>query len=279
MYANTSLAANTQENPTIVDSLLHPLALPIRRLLVRSDRRELNQILIDDEENILQALEAGISIQSVYYSGEGNISNVLRQKLPRRVTIHEVAKRTCKKLFENEKISRVFAIAITPKQVGLETLLGGSRDVIVLEDVRISGNIGAIIRTSLALNAGGIVLLNADPVDIYDRRLIRASRGYVFSLPVVAVSTEEFLKACKRQDASLMVATTHADMVVHHIANLPQRLFVVFGSEKNGCSHLIMRAASHHVRIPINPKVESLNVSAAASVLLYNRIQFNSARL
>ena len=50
-------------NPFLVDSLLHPLAEPIRKLLTRPGRQELNQILIDDEENILQALEAGIEIE------------------------------------------------------------------------------------------------------------------------------------------------------------------------------------------------------------------------
>ena len=96
----------------------------------------------------------------------------LRQKLHPRTTVHEVAKRTCKKLFENDKTSPVFAIAQTPG-IGLESLAAVPQDVVVLADVSISGNIGAIIRTSLALGVGGIVLLNAEPVDIYDRRLIR----------------------------------------------------------------------------------------------------------
>src|SRR5688500_18648920 len=184
MNAYPSLALNTQENLGIIDSLLNPLALPIRQLLTRTGRQELNQILIDDEENILQALAAGVEIHSVYYSGQ-MLSNDLMRKLPANVTVHEVAKRTCKKLFENDKISRVFAVAYTPAPLDLGSLGGVPRDIVALEDLTISGNIGSIIRTSVALGVGSIVLLNADPVDIYDRRIIRASRGYIFSLPVV----------------------------------------------------------------------------------------------
>ena len=60
---------NVPYNPLFIDSLNHPLAGPIRQLLTRTGRQELNQILIDDEENILQALEAGVEIESVYYAG------------------------------------------------------------------------------------------------------------------------------------------------------------------------------------------------------------------
>ena len=134
-------------NPAIIDSLLHPLAQPIRRLLTREGRRELNQFIIDDEENILQALEAEVEIDSVYYAGDEVISETLRKKLTAGATIHEVAKRTTKKLFENDKISRIFAIAQTPMSIGLEALKSIQKDIVVLEDLSISGNIGNITRT------------------------------------------------------------------------------------------------------------------------------------
>jgi len=177
--------SNEPYNPFLVDSLNHPLAGPIRQLIHRTGRQELNQILIDDEENILQALEAGVEVESVYYAGDEVISDTLREKLTPGATIHEVAKRTTKKLFANDKISRTFAIAETPSPKGLELLKTINKDIVVLEDLSISGNIGNIIRTSLALDLGGMILLNMDPLDLYDRRLIRASRGYIFILPIM----------------------------------------------------------------------------------------------
>jgi len=262
-------------NPFLVDSLLHPLAGPIRKLLTRPGRQELNQILIDDEENILQALEAGIEIESLYFAGEEVISEDLRKNLTAGATIHEVAKRTTKKLFENDKISRIFAIAETPKPVALEELNTITKDVVVLEDLSISGNIGNIIRTSLALGVGGIILLNMDPLDIYDRRLIRASRGYVFSLPVMTASTSQLIEYCRQNNQLLLVTSATAEQTVDEIANIPRRLLIVFGSEKTGSSPEIEQAAALRVRIPIDERVESLNVSAAAGITLYNRIRFN----
>lgn len=266
---------NETFNPFLVDSLNHPLAGPIRRLLHRDGRRELNQILIDDEENILQALEAGVEVESVYYAGDEVISEKLRKNLTPGATIHEVAKRTTKKLFENDKISRIFVIAETPKPKGLELLKTIRKDIVVLEDLSISGNIGNIIRTSLALDLGGMILLNMDPLDLYDRRLIRASRGYMFSLPIMTASTKDFLDHCKADSETLLVAAMDAEKSVEAIASIPERLLIVFGSEKEGCSPEIEAAATMKVRIPINPRVESLNVSAAAGITLFQRIRFN----
>jgi len=267
--------SNEPYNPFLIDSLNHPLAGPIRKLLHRDGRQEFNQILIDDEENILQALEAGMEIESVYYAGDEVISDTLREKLTPGATIHEVAKRTTKKIFANDKISRIFAIAATPKPKGLELLKTIKGDIVVLEELSISGNIGNIIRTSLALDLGGMILLNMDPLDLYDRRLIRASRGYMFSLPIMTASTKDFLDYCKTNNETLLVTAMEAEKSVEEIASILERLLIVFGSEKEGCSPEIENAADMKVRIPINGKVESLNVSAAAGITLFNRIQFN----
>jgi len=266
---------NAPYNPLFIDSLNHPLAAPIRQLLTRTGRQDLNQILIDDEENILQALDAGVEIESVYCAGEEVVSETLRKNLTAGATIHEVAKRTTKKLFENDKISRIFAIAETPRSLGLEALKTVTKDVVVLEDLSISGNIGNIIRTSLALGVGGIILLNMDPLDIYDRRLIRASRGYVFSLPIMTTSTRQLIDYCQQNNQPLLVTSATATRTVDEIASIPERLLIVFGSEKEGASPEIEQAATLQVRIPINKQVESLNVSAAAGITLYNRARFN----
>ena len=262
-------------NPFLIDSLNHPLAGPIRKLLTREGRRELGQILIDDEENILQALEAGVEIDSLYFAGDEVVSDNLRKKLTAGATIHEVAKRTTKKLFENDKISRIFAIAQAPNPIGLEALNTIKKDIVVLEDLSISGNIGNITRTSLALGIGGIVLLNMDPIDLYDRRLIRSSRGYLFSLPMITAPTVDFLNYCKKNNESLLVMDMNADKTIDDFASTPSRMLIVFGSEKEGCSPEIEAAAILKARIPINPRVESLNVSASAGITLYSRSKYN----
>ncbi|HKY54740.1 MAG TPA: TrmH family RNA methyltransferase, partial [Anaerolineales bacterium] len=80
---------------------------------------------------------------------------------------------------------------------------------------------------------------------------------------------------CKQNNQSLLVTSATAEKTVDEIANIPERLLIVFGSEKTGSSPEIEQAATLKIRIPIDEQVESLNVSAAAGITLYNRIQFN----
>jgi 23S rRNA (adenosine1067-2'-O)-methyltransferase len=263
------------ENLGVVDSLLHPLAILIRQVLTRSGRMELNLILIDDEENIIRALDAGLEIHSLYYSGGEELSTQLLRKLTASAKIYEVARRTCKKLFENDRVTRVFAIAHTPAPHSLGRLLEIPHDIVVLEDLTISGNIGAIIRTSLAFGVGGMVLLNARSVDIFDRRLIRASRGYVFSLPILTTTTEGFIRFCQQNTLPILVMAAQADHPVQYAASWSGRLVILLGSEKDGCSQALRDAATLQVQIPIHARVESLNVSTAAGIMLYNRLWFN----
>ena len=264
---------NTSMN--IVDSLLHPCAVLIRQLLDRTGRKELGLFLIDDEENILRALAAEIMVESVFYAGDESISNSLKDKLGHGTKIYELAKRTCKKIFENDKLSRIFAIAQTPQPVTLEELVESSRDIVILEDVSISGNAGAIMRTSAAFGIGGIILTNLEAVDIYDRRLIRASRGLLFNLPIVTANTEEVILFCRQRGLKIVVTDPHANTSMDELSTMTKRLFIVFGSERTGCSAAMVQAASLRVRIPTAANVESLNVSAAASIILYNRLRFN----
>jgi TrmH family RNA methyltransferase len=155
----------------VVDSLNHPQAAEIRQILTRSGVDASNcPILIDDEENISQALRAGIALRSVFSSGDTEVSDALRAQIPTHVPILGVAKRTCKKLFQNDKVSRVFATAETPPRRTLECLASIPGDIVVLDRVSIAGNIGAIMRTSLAMGVRGVVLLGADGIEFHDRR-------------------------------------------------------------------------------------------------------------
>ena len=261
-----------QRKSVIVDSLTHPLAVWIRDILVEKD--VLPYLIIDDEDNILQALQADIKVERVFYTGDQRLSGHFKRALPNEVAIHEIAKRTSKKLFETSKLSRVFAVAQVPRAPELADLAVIKSDIVVLENLGISGNVGAVIRTAVAFGVGGIVLLDSE-VDRYDRRLVRASRGQVFSLPVVKAKMDDFLEFCKRYNWQLLVTAPNASRSVRDLAKLPGQLVIIFGNEKAGCSPALLEAAKLQIKIPTNALVESLNVSAAAAVTLFQRIESN----
>jgi tRNA G18 (ribose-2'-O)-methylase SpoU len=96
-------------------------------------------------------------------------------------------------------------------------------------------------------------------------------------MPMITASTSDFLDYCKKNNETLLVTAMDADKTVDDIAAISERLLIVFGSEKDGCSAEIEAAATLKARIPISDKVESLNVSASAGITLYSRSKFNQA--
>jgi TrmH family RNA methyltransferase len=265
------------QNVELVDSLLHPQAAAIRALLRRSGgTNDDGLILIDDEENILRAVGAGVVIRCVFVTSGEALSSRLSRALPSDVRRFELARRTCKKIFENDKVSRIFALADTPRARPLDTLLATRRDLVVLDGISIAGNIGAIIRTSLALQAGGIVLLDSEPNHVFDRRVIRASRGCLFALPVISATSEELVRLCDARGLPLVITAPGAGVQMSKLASLPHPLAIVYGGEKDGCSQALKDAAAFQVEIETNPAVQSLNVAAVAAITLYCRYAFNA---
>lgn len=274
------------ESPTIgelgyevVDHLLHPVAAMVRNLLSPRDSTEPQSFIIDDEENILEALRAGLCLDMVLFSGEQALPEPIVSALaPQQTPIYEVARRTCKKLFDKERASRLFAVAKIPRPRSLASLADIQKDFVVLDHLTIQGNIGAIIRNAIAFEIGAVILLGAETKSIYDRRLVRASRGYVFSLPIVGASSQEFLDFAKANELAVAVTDANANTSVDELGPKahPRRIAMVMGSEKHGCSPEIVNHATMSVSIPMNLQVESLNVSAACAIMMHRRYAFNA---
>jgi 23S rRNA (adenosine1067-2'-O)-methyltransferase len=253
----------------LIDSLNHPLAVEISELL--SNTNFSSDIIIDDVENIAQAIASGVRLKMLISTDPDSLGAEFMQVLQDSLPVVALSKRTGKKLFGSNKFSRDFAIAARPQPLALSACNDSKRDLVVLEDLKISGNIGAIIRTSLALNAGAIVLVSDGEFDIYDRRIVRASRGLVFGFPVIVTSSAELISFCGQNEIQLVVTSSHADKNIEDIAAAEQRFGFVFGSEKSGASEGWNAASPQNVKIPLNPAVESLNVSVAVSIVLYLR--------
>lgn len=271
MLPQNSPPPTNRNNVELVNALTHPLAINIRALLGRAERQSRNQILIDDEDNILQALDAKIVLHHVFTSDKGRLSPTFCKRLPTSIPVSAIAHRTSKKLFGNDRLSRVFAIAELPPPLSLDSLSGLKKDIVVLDRLSISGNVGSIIRTAMALGVDGLVFLESELVDVLDRRIIRSSRGYVFKIPVITASTGELLAFCQANKLDMLVTSPYAREEIEDVIDHQGRLALVVGSEKEGCSQALLSHASLSAKIPLLGGIESLNVSVATSIFLYRR--------
>lgn len=161
-------------------------------------------------------------------------------------------------------------VAVVPSVVRpLDDLPSSPRLVCVLVEVRDPGNAGTVLRAADAFGADALVT-TAGSVDLESPKAVRASAGSLFHLPVVAgAGWAELVRALRERDLWLVGADPHAAATVDE-APLQRPCALVLGNEAHGLSSASVRAdLDLTVRLPHYGRAESLNLAAAAAVLLY----------
>ncbi len=228
--------------------------------------------LIDDAENIEEAAARGIRLDSMYVASSAPAAARARLcNLVPGVEVTDIDDAVLHSLFGTEKHARCFALARAPRRARLHDLRTATGDILVLDGVRVVGNIGAIIRTACAFGSEGIIVLDSGLRSVLDRRLIRASRGLVFALPVVLTAHTDGVEFLAQSDLSVAVLSAQARTSPSSLREITGRVALVLGGERNGVSDALAAVADHHYGIPMARGVDSLNVSVAAAIGLYAR--------
>ena len=160
--------------------------------------------------------------------------------------------------------------------------------VVVVEEAEKPGNLGAVLRTADAAGVDALIVptpletgfLPRNPVstaastgtDPHNPNVIRASLGAYFTVSTVAAPTDAAIAWLRRQGIAI-VATTPAATTLYTAADLTGPVAVVMGSEAWGLSETWLAAADVRLRIPMAGQVDSLNLSAATALLLYEVVR------
>ncbi|MEU0386980.1 NshR/TsnR family 23S rRNA methyltransferase [Streptomyces chartreusis] len=265
---------------TELDIIDKPSDPAVQRIIdvTKPSRSHIKTTLIEDVEPLTQCITAGVEFIEVYGSDSTPFPpELLELCTQRKIPVRLIDSSIVNQLFKGERKAKTFGIARVPRPARFSDIESRSGDVVVLDGVKIVGNIGAIVRTSLALGASGIILVDSDITSIADRRLQRASRGYVFSLPVVLADREEAVAFIRESGMPMMTLKADGELSVKDLGDRPERLALLFGSEKGGPSDLFEEASSASVSIPMISSTESLNVSVSLGIALHARSDRNLA--
>ncbi|MBQ4299494.1 MAG: RNA methyltransferase [Bacteroidales bacterium] len=158
------------------------------------------------------------------------------------------------------------------KSLGLEDLvLGDNPLIVVLEAVEKPGNLGAVLRSADAAGADAVIV--CDPLtDLYNPNLIRASVGAVFTVPTVVASSEELIPWLKERGIRILTAQLQ-DSSLYYDYDMKGGTALVMGTESTGLSGRWRQAADAHIRIPMLGRLDSLNVSVSAAILLFEAVR------
>ena len=139
--------------------------------------------------------------------------------------------------------------------------------IVVLESIEKPGNLGAILRS--ADGAGADALIVCDPLaDVYNPNVLRSSLGALFSVPTAVCSSEEAISYLKENKVQILTAQLQ-DSKPYYDVDMTGPTALVIGSEADGLTDAWRVAANRHILIPMMGKMDSLNASVSAAVLLY----------
>ena len=143
--------------------------------------------------------------------------------------------------------------------------------IIVLESVEKPGNLGAVLRSADAAGADAVIL--CDPLtDLYNPNLIRASLGGIFTNRVVAAPGEEVISWLKAHGIRILTAQLQ-DSLPYYDTPMTGPTALVMGTESTGLTDPWRKAADAHIRIPMLGRLDSLNVSVSAAILLFEAVR------
>lgn len=255
----------------IITSASNPRIKNLKQLIEKSSaRREQNIIVIEGEKEISLAQKSGFFIRTLFVFEEltrKRFSSLIKS-VKHKVFI---SRQVFEKVAYRENSDGLIALA-EPKQFRLSNIkLSAQPLLIILESVEKPGNLGAILRTADAADADAVII--CDPkTDLYNPNIIRSSIGCVFTRQVIAVSSDEVIKFLKEKKIKSFAATPGAKQFFTDV-NFREPSAIIFGTEAEGLSQKWFSSADEQVKIPMKGKIDSLNVSVSAAIIIYEALR------
>ena len=248
-------------NAEIITSRQNPLMTHLRKLASsRSYRKKSGEYLCDGTKLLAEALKWGAEVKTAVFFEEVDIP-----PLPDGVRAVRVSEELMRSVSPMETPQgALFTVALPEVQLP-ETLSG--KHYLVLDGVQDPGNVGTILRTADAFDCDGVFLVNAC-ADLYNPKTARATMGAIFRREAYTVTAEELFALLRKSGVPLYGTALRDDTVPLAEADLA-RAAVAIGSEGRGLSQQALDECAKTLKIPMNPRCESLNAAIAATVVLW----------
>lgn len=230
------------------------------KLQQKKYRDKENKFLLEGYKCVEEAFNAGLEIENAFVLKEkAEHYNFLKDKLI--LTTDAILK----KISTTDSAPDVVAIA-SKKEYSIKDLKNAKK-VVLLENIKDLGNLGTILRTSVAFGADAVVLFGKECADLYNPKCVRSTVGNLWKIPVVYISYfSELEKVFSNYDR---IATLPRATHLLKNSKIDEKVVVMFGSEADGLSEDLIKFSTKSVKIEMTKSVESLNLSVSCAVVLY----------
>lgn len=208
--------------------------------------------LIEGKHLINEAYKEGLLIEVLSLVGEDFSMNT-------KITF--ISKEVMRKLSSTDTIPNVIGVCSKRKERKI-----GNR-ILILEDIQDPGNLGTIIRSSLAFGIDTIVL-STKTVDLYNPKVLRSTQGMIFHINIIVRDLIPFIKELKNNNYTIYGTKVDNGINIKEL-DKTDKYALIIGNEGNGMSSDIEVLCDMNLYIDMDNNVESLNAAVAASILLY----------
>jgi len=282
MSRTSETAPSPQQRLRRIEGRHNAFVKELRQAFAHGERTEDGSCAIEGLRIVEEAIRSGLRFRAVFFKESAqNLAERLLPQIGAQVDTLLLPDKLFDGIVPSENPQGVaalmrlrefsFADVLERLQVG---------PVIVLAGVQDPGNLGTILRSAEAFGSAGVVL-GEGTVSPFNSKVIRASAGSIFRLPVIltkaAGGLEEISAKLRTQSVRLIATSSHKGTPLDQ-ANLRGPVAVFVGSEASGLPRAVLGQADELVAIPHMPQVESLNAGVAGSIVLYEAARQRQGR-
>ena len=250
-----------------ITSVQNPFIKSLVLLQEKSKARKQSGIfLIEGQREIELAQKGDYEIETILILPEIR-SESEAKKLSRSAELIEISKEVYQKLAYRDTTEGILAIAKSKNLSLSELNLGENPLILVAEAPEKPGNIGAILRTADAANLDAVIIANPKS-DLYNPNIVRSSVGCLFTNNIATGTTEEIIAFLKSKNISIYCATLQ-NSTGYHTQDYTTPTALVVGTEATGLTQEWRNNATQNIIIPMQGAIDSMNVSVAAAILIF----------
>ncbi len=251
----------------IITSAQNPKVKSLIALEKPRERRKQGLFTIEGKKEIGLAINAGYKIGNIFFCQELILYEEVSAICKPDTQLIPVSKEVFDKIAIRENSGGLMAVAEQKSHLLDQLKITSNALILVLESVEKPGNLGAILRTADA--AGVTAVISCDPqTDFYNPNVIRSSLGCVFANQIATSSSTETIEWLKQKGISIYCTYLKASQP-YHTVDYTSSCAIVMGTESTGLSDQWVKNSSANIIIPMGGAIDSMNVSTAAAVVIF----------
>lgn len=258
-----------------------PVVQLLRELTGEDGRKRRGQFFAEGDELVRRAFDFGGKVDSLVlaerFAASPQVAELLERATQAQSEVYSASEGLLAKILEAKPTPECLAI-VARRIASLSDILGAECPLVAMvEHGENADNLGMLLRSTDAAGVDGVILA-ADTTDPFSRRVVRGSRGAVFTVPI-CIQHDAAKSIAEAQKHGLQVIATSAQSDIAYTAvDYTKPTMIVVGNEHVGISETVRGLADAVVRIPMRGRINSLNIAVAASLVLYEAIRQRSFR-